>query len=53
MGIVIVGPSGAGKSTLWRTLRAALGKTGKVVRRDSTSSLEFHLSLQLYIYYLI
>ncbi|KAM4566457.1 cytoplasmic dynein 2 heavy chain 1 isoform 3-T3 [Odontesthes bonariensis] len=33
MGIVIVGPSGAGKSTLWRTLRAALSKTGKVVKQ--------------------
>ncbi|XP_047450013.1 cytoplasmic dynein 2 heavy chain 1 isoform X3 [Mugil cephalus] len=33
MGVVIVGPSGAGKSTLWRTLRAALGKTGKVVKQ--------------------
>ena len=32
MGVVVVGPSGAGKSTLWRMLRAALGKTGKVVR---------------------
>lgn len=32
MGVVIVGPSGAGKSTLWRMLRAALIKTGKVVR---------------------
>nr|DBA32514.1 TPA: hypothetical protein GDO54_000298 [Pyxicephalus adspersus] len=33
MGVVIVGPSGAGKSTLWRMLRAALGKTGKVVKQ--------------------
>uniref|UniRef100_A0A3B3YWL0 Uncharacterized protein n=1 Tax=Poecilia mexicana TaxID=48701 RepID=A0A3B3YWL0_9TELE len=33
MGVVIVGPSGAGKSTLWRMLRAALNKTGKVVKR--------------------
>ncbi|XP_013915709.1 PREDICTED: cytoplasmic dynein 2 heavy chain 1 [Thamnophis sirtalis] len=33
MGVVIVGPSGAGKSTLWRTLRAALGKVGKVVKQ--------------------
>uniref|UniRef100_A0A671UXN0 Cytoplasmic dynein 2 heavy chain 1 n=1 Tax=Sparus aurata TaxID=8175 RepID=A0A671UXN0_SPAAU len=33
MGVVIVGPSGAGKSTLWRTLRAALSKTGKVVKQ--------------------
>ncbi|KAF7666054.1 hypothetical protein LDENG_00118150 [Lucifuga dentata] len=32
MGVVIVGPSGAGKSTLWRMLRAALSKTGKVVK---------------------
>ncbi|XP_061923239.1 dynein cytoplasmic 2 heavy chain 1 isoform X1 [Entelurus aequoreus] len=32
MGVVIVGPSGAGKSTLWRTLRAALNKTGRVVK---------------------
>ncbi|KAF0030538.1 hypothetical protein F2P81_017269 [Scophthalmus maximus] len=33
MGVVIVGPSGAGKSTLWRMLRAALSKTGKVVKQ--------------------
>ncbi|XP_073518216.1 cytoplasmic dynein 2 heavy chain 1 isoform X2 [Phyllobates terribilis] len=33
MGVVIVGPSGAGKSSLWRMLRAALGKTGKVVKQ--------------------
>ncbi|KAG7470921.1 hypothetical protein MATL_G00119020 [Megalops atlanticus] len=33
MGVVIVGPSGAGKSTLWRMLRAALGRTGKVVKQ--------------------
>ncbi|XP_008299945.1 cytoplasmic dynein 2 heavy chain 1 [Stegastes partitus] len=33
MGVVIVGPSGAGKSTLWRMLRAALNKTGKVVKQ--------------------
>ncbi|XP_071781183.2 cytoplasmic dynein 2 heavy chain 1 [Centroberyx gerrardi] len=33
MGAVIVGPSGAGKSTLWRMLRAALSKTGKVVKQ--------------------
>uniref|UniRef100_A0A3Q2VKF8 Cytoplasmic dynein 2 heavy chain 1 n=1 Tax=Haplochromis burtoni TaxID=8153 RepID=A0A3Q2VKF8_HAPBU len=33
MGVVVVGPSGAGKSTLWRMLRAALGKTGKVVKQ--------------------
>ncbi|XP_077154626.1 cytoplasmic dynein 2 heavy chain 1 isoform X5 [Ranitomeya variabilis] len=33
MGVVIVGPSGAGKSTLWRMLRAALGKTGKIVKQ--------------------
>ncbi|XP_068122972.1 cytoplasmic dynein 2 heavy chain 1 isoform X2 [Hyperolius riggenbachi] len=33
MGVVIVGPSGAGKSTLWRMLRAALAKTGKVVKQ--------------------
>uniref|UniRef100_A0ABM5FWF4 Cytoplasmic dynein 2 heavy chain 1 n=2 Tax=Agamidae TaxID=81953 RepID=A0ABM5FWF4_9SAUR len=33
MGVVIVGPSGAGKSTLWQMLRAALGKTGKVVKQ--------------------
>ncbi|PNI44695.1 DYNC2H1 isoform 3 [Pan troglodytes] len=33
MGVVIVGPSGAGKSTLWRMLRAALCKTGKVVKQ--------------------
>ncbi|XP_053312461.1 cytoplasmic dynein 2 heavy chain 1 isoform X2 [Spea bombifrons] len=33
MGVVIVGPSGAGKSILWRMLRAALGKTGKVVKQ--------------------
>uniref|UniRef100_A0A3P9QAB0 Cytoplasmic dynein 2 heavy chain 1 n=1 Tax=Poecilia reticulata TaxID=8081 RepID=A0A3P9QAB0_POERE len=33
MGVVIVGPSGAGKSTLWRMLRAALNKTGKLVKR--------------------
>ncbi|KAK7812802.1 LOW QUALITY PROTEIN: hypothetical protein U0070_019828, partial [Myodes glareolus] len=32
-GVVIVGPSGAGKSTLWRMLRAALCKTGKVVKQ--------------------
>uniref|UniRef100_A0A3Q1HTI5 Cytoplasmic dynein 2 heavy chain 1 n=1 Tax=Anabas testudineus TaxID=64144 RepID=A0A3Q1HTI5_ANATE len=33
MGVVIVGPSGAGKSTLWKMLRAALSKTGKVVKQ--------------------
>ncbi|XP_052360063.1 cytoplasmic dynein 2 heavy chain 1 isoform X2 [Oncorhynchus keta] len=33
MGVVIVGPSGAGKSTLWRMLRAALGRTGRVVKQ--------------------
>uniref|UniRef100_A0A8C9YLX3 Dynein cytoplasmic 2 heavy chain 1 n=1 Tax=Sander lucioperca TaxID=283035 RepID=A0A8C9YLX3_SANLU len=33
MGVVVVGPSGAGKSTLWRMLRAALSKTGKVVKQ--------------------
>ncbi|XP_041850617.1 cytoplasmic dynein 2 heavy chain 1 [Melanotaenia boesemani] len=33
MGVVIVGPSGAGKSTLWSMLRAALSKTGKVVKQ--------------------
>ncbi|XP_010727382.1 cytoplasmic dynein 2 heavy chain 1 [Meleagris gallopavo] len=33
MGVVIVGPSGAGKSTLWQMLKAALGKTGKVVKQ--------------------
>ncbi|XP_041658498.1 cytoplasmic dynein 2 heavy chain 1 isoform X2 [Cheilinus undulatus] len=33
MGVVIVGPSGAGKSTLWRMLRAALSKTGKMVKQ--------------------
>ncbi|MXQ96699.1 hypothetical protein E5288_WYG013272 [Bos mutus] len=33
MGVVIVGPSGAGKSTLWRMLRAALCKTGRVVKQ--------------------
>ncbi|XP_040902456.1 cytoplasmic dynein 2 heavy chain 1 [Toxotes jaculatrix] len=33
MGVVIVGPSGAGKSTLWRMLRAALSKTGKLVKQ--------------------
>uniref|UniRef100_W5MJK1 Cytoplasmic dynein 2 heavy chain 1 n=1 Tax=Lepisosteus oculatus TaxID=7918 RepID=W5MJK1_LEPOC len=33
MGVVIVGPSGAGKSTLWRTLRAALGRIGRVVKQ--------------------
>ncbi|XP_068004360.1 cytoplasmic dynein 2 heavy chain 1 [Melanerpes formicivorus] len=33
MGVVIVGPSGGGKSTLWRMLKAALGKTGKVVKQ--------------------
>ncbi|XP_028320044.1 cytoplasmic dynein 2 heavy chain 1 isoform X2 [Gouania willdenowi] len=33
MGVVIVGPSGAGKSTLWKMLRAALNKTGKVVKQ--------------------
>ncbi|XP_036005544.1 cytoplasmic dynein 2 heavy chain 1 isoform X1 [Fundulus heteroclitus] len=33
MGVVIVGPSGAGKSTLWRMLRAAINKTGKVVKQ--------------------
>ncbi|KAM3875467.1 cytoplasmic dynein 2 heavy chain 1 [Diretmus argenteus] len=33
MGVVIVGPSGAGKSTLWRMLRAALSRTGKVVKQ--------------------
>lgn len=33
MGVVVVGPSGAGKSTLWRMLRAALGRTGRVVRQ--------------------
>ncbi|KAJ7995299.1 hypothetical protein DPEC_G00243100 [Dallia pectoralis] len=33
MGVVIVGPSGAGKSTIWRMLRAALGKTGMVVKQ--------------------
>ncbi|XP_077466766.1 cytoplasmic dynein 2 heavy chain 1 isoform X1 [Stigmatopora argus] len=32
MGVVIVGPSGAGKSTLWRMLRAALNKSGRVVK---------------------
>lgn len=32
MGVVIVGPSGAGKSTLWKMLRAAVIRTGKVVR---------------------
>lgn len=43
MGVVVVGPSGAGKSTLWRMLRAALGKTGKVVSRGRTSPLEFNV----------
>ncbi|KFP28061.1 Cytoplasmic dynein 2 heavy chain 1, partial [Colius striatus] len=33
MGVVIVGPSGGGKSTLWRMLKAALGKTGKVMKQ--------------------
>ncbi|XP_054598719.1 cytoplasmic dynein 2 heavy chain 1 isoform X1 [Nothobranchius furzeri] len=33
MGVVIVGPSGAGKSTLWRMLRAALNRSGKVVKQ--------------------
>lgn len=33
MGVVIVGPSGGGKSTLWRMLKAALGKTGRVVKQ--------------------
>uniref|UniRef100_A0A3P8WNV8 Cytoplasmic dynein 2 heavy chain 1 n=1 Tax=Cynoglossus semilaevis TaxID=244447 RepID=A0A3P8WNV8_CYNSE len=33
MGVVIVGPSGAGKSTLWKMLRAALTKTGKVLKQ--------------------
>ncbi|KAM9801492.1 cytoplasmic dynein 2 heavy chain 1 [Neosynchiropus ocellatus] len=33
MGVVIVGPSGSGKSTLWRMLRAALNKTGKMVKQ--------------------
>lgn len=42
MGVVVVGPSGAGKSTLWRMLRAALGKTGKVVSTGGTSPLEFN-----------
>lgn len=37
MGVVIVGPSGAGKSTLWRMLRAALNKTGRVVRKKCPS----------------
>ncbi|RDD40688.1 Cytoplasmic dynein 2 heavy chain 1 [Trichoplax sp. H2] len=33
MGVVVVGPSGSGKTTLWRVLKAALAKTGQVVKQ--------------------
>lgn len=32
MGVVVVGPSGSGKSIVWRILKAALNKSGQVVK---------------------
>lgn len=33
MGVVVVGPSGSGKTTLWQTLRKALIKIGRTVKK--------------------